>query len=170
MLFTKGLQETLKFDINPDTLNFLYFYLGYQKHQIPNLNTTGFWEISLTSQIILPKKITFMANYNLETSGGNYFYFVAEKPLYESLDVSFSKKFLNNLLSFSIFADDILNSTISAVASVGTPIQVINKNDTRRIGFSLNYKLPTKNKLINELSNTPTPVDLDDKKTNNLPK
>ena len=169
MLFTKGLQETLKFDINPDTLNFLYIYLGYQKHQIPDLNTKGFWEISLTSQIILPKKITFAANYNLSTSNGNYFYFVANKPLYESLDLSFSKKFMNNQLSISVFADDILNTAINSVSSVATPIQLINKRDTRRFGFTLSYKLPTKNKLAKEESNKQTPAQ-EDARLDNLQK
>ena len=146
----------------------MYLYLGYQKHQIPDLNTKGFWEISLSSQIILPKKITFAANYNLETSKGNYFYFVADKPLYESLDLSFSKKFLNDQLTISLFADDILNNTINAVSSVGTPVQLSSKNDTRRFGFTLSYKLPTKNKLAKE-TNTQNPTQ-EETRPSNLPK
>jgi hypothetical protein len=42
MLFTKGLTETLKMNVNPDTMNFLYVYGGYQYHQIPNVDTNGF--------------------------------------------------------------------------------------------------------------------------------
>ena len=60
MLFTKGLKETLKFDFNPDKINFLYAYAGYQLHQIPDVNTKGFWIINLMSQIVLPKDIKFI--------------------------------------------------------------------------------------------------------------
>ncbi|GAW89497.1 TonB-dependent receptor [Flavobacterium psychrophilum] len=42
MLFTKGLKETLKFDVNPDKINFLYIYTGYQIHKLPDVKTKGF--------------------------------------------------------------------------------------------------------------------------------
>ena len=35
MLFSKGLKETMKFEFNPDKINFLYLYTGYQYHEIP---------------------------------------------------------------------------------------------------------------------------------------
>ena len=91
MLFTKGLQETMKFDFNPDKINFLYIYTGYQYHQIPSLETKGFWSINLMSQVILPKEIKFIAEYGINTANGNYFYFVADKPFGNYLDLTFSK-------------------------------------------------------------------------------
>jgi hypothetical protein len=42
MLFTKGLDETLKINVNLDTMNFLYMYAGYQCHQIPNIDINSF--------------------------------------------------------------------------------------------------------------------------------
>lgn len=153
MLFTKGLAATMKMDINPDTMNFLYIYAGYQYHQIPNLQTKGFWSVNLSSQILLPKEIKFVANFGTSTTGGNYFYFVAQRPFYQSLDVSFSKKFLKNQLSLSVNIDDILNINRQEILPVGTSLTVFNRNDSRRFGFTVTYKIPTRNKLAKEEQN-----------------
>jgi hypothetical protein len=150
MLFTEGLTETLKMNVNPDTMNFLYVYGGYQYHQIPNVDTNGFWMINLMSQIVLPSDIKFVANYNYIFPKGNYFYFIATEPIRNSLDFTFSKKFLKDQLTLSVFADDILNKNRNGFNSFETPIQISSKQDTRRFGFSLNYKIPTKNKLAKE--------------------
>jgi Outer membrane protein beta-barrel family len=153
MLFTKGLEATMKMDFNPDKINFLYIYAGYQKHQIPGLDTKGFWVFNLSSQILLPKEIKFVANYRYNTTGGNYFYFIGTKPYNHSLDLSFTKKFLNNQLSLAVNLDDILDLNKQGFKTVGAPIEIENKYDTRRFGFTLNYKLPTKNKLAKENPN-----------------
>lgn len=150
MLFTKGLKETMKFDFNPDKINFMYLYAGRQLHDIPNVDAKGFWIFNVMSQIILPKDIKFVTNFSHITAKGNYYYFVAQKPFNESLDMSLTKKFLNNQLSVSINVDDILNSNRSLFNSYQTPLYLGSKNDTRRFGFSVNYKLPTKNKLAKE--------------------
>lgn len=150
MLFTKGLKETMKFDFNPDKINFMYLYAGRQLHDIPNVDTKGFWIFNVMSQIILPKDIKFVTNFSHITAKGNYYYFVAQKPFNESLDMSFSKKFWNNQLTVSINVDDILNSNRSIFNAYQTPLYLSSKNDTRRFGFSINYKIPTKNKLAKE--------------------
>jgi hypothetical protein len=49
-------------NVNPDTMNF-YMYAGYQYHQIPNVDTNGFWMFNFMSQIV-PEEIKFIANYN----------------------------------------------------------------------------------------------------------
>ena len=159
MLFTKGLAETMKMNVNPDTMNFLYVYAGYQYHDIPNVDTKGFWMFNFMSQLVLPKKIKFVANYNYIIPKGNYFYFIAVKPFRNSLDFSFSKKFLKDQLTLSIYADDILNINENAFNSYQTPLLISNKTDTRKFGFSLNYKIPTKNKLAKE-----TPILLNNEK------
>jgi hypothetical protein len=153
MLFTKGLTETMKMNVNPDTMNFLYVYAGYQYHQIPNIDTNGFWMFNLMSQILLPEKIKFVANYNYIVPKGNYFYFIAVEPIRNSLDFTFSKKFLKDQLTLSIYADDILNTNRNAFNSFETPLLISSKLDTRKFGFSLNYKIPTKNKLAKENPN-----------------
>ena len=150
MLFTKGLKETLKFDVNPDKMNFLYIYTGYQLHQLPDANSKGFWMFNLMSQILLPKEIKFVANYNYTTTGGNYFYYVSTQPYGHSLDLSFSKKFLKDQLSVSLNLDDVLNTNKQGFVPVGTPVLLENKYDSRRFGFTLNYKIPTKNKLAKQ--------------------
>ena len=150
MLFTKGLKETMKFDFNPDKINFLYLYTGYQYHQIPNLDTKGFWSINLMSQILLPKDIKFVTEFGINTAGGNYFYFIADKPFGNYLDFTFSKKFLKDQLTITLYADDVLNMNRSSFRPVNAPLLAYNKNDTRKFGFTLNYKLPTKNKLAKE--------------------
>ena len=153
MLFTKGLTETMKMNVNPDTMNFLYVYAGYQFHQIPNVDTNGFWMFNFMSQIVLPSKIKFVANYNYVVPKGNIFYFIAVEPLRNSLDFTFSKKFLKDQLTLSVYADDILNTNRNAFNAVATPLFISNKQDTRKFGFSVNYKIPTKNKLAKENPN-----------------
>lgn len=150
MLFTKGIQETMKFDFNPDKINFLYAYAGYQWHEFPDISTKGFWVINLMSQIVLPKEIKFVTNFSYISPKGNYYYYIADKPFNNSLDLSFSKKFLKDQLTVSVNADDVFNMNRSVFNTYGTPVSFSSKNDTRRFGFTVNYKIPTKNKLAKE--------------------
>lgn len=163
MIFTKGINETLKMDFNPDEINFLNIYVEYQKYKIDNLNADGFWSFNLLSQIILPKKINFTVNYNTSTTGGNYYYFINRKPFEEQVDITFSKKILSNNLSISIYANDIFNTNIQQLEAIATNINYQNKYDSRRIGFSLNYKFPSKNKIFKEEN-----ILLEDKKEEKL--
>lgn len=153
MVFTKSLKEMLKFDFNPDKINFLYLYTNYQKHEIPDLDNKGFWVFGGMAQIILPKDIKFTANYRHITKG-NYFYFEAIKPFNQSFDINLTKKFMNDRLTVSLYADDIFNQNKNYFNSVPpndlNPVLLSSKNDTRKFGISFNYKIPTKNKLAKE--------------------
>ncbi len=150
MLFTKGLAETMKMNVNPDEMNFLFVYAAYQLHQIPAIETKGFWVYNVMSQMVLPSKIKFVANFSYITAKGNYYYFIANKPFNNTVDLSLSKKFLKDQLSISINADDIFNSNRFVFNSYNTPLLLSNKMDSRRFGFSINYKIPTKNRLAKE--------------------
>ncbi len=150
MLFTKGLKETMKFDFNPDKINFLYMYTGYTLHQIPNINTKGFWNISLMSQLLLPWDVKFITEFVHVTKGGNFYYFQINQPFNQFVDLTFSKKFLKERMTVSLYFDDIFNQLESGLLPVDTPLFSYSKNDSRKIGFSINYKLPTKNKLAKE--------------------
>ena len=150
MLFTKGLAETMKMNVNPDEMNFLFVYAAYQLHQIPAIEIKGFWVYNLMSQLVLPSKIKFVTNFSYITAKGNYYYFIANKPFNNTVDLSFSKKFLKDQLSISINVDDIFNSNRFVFNSYNTNLLLSNKMDTRRFGFSINYKIPTKNKLARE--------------------
>jgi hypothetical protein len=150
MLFTKGLAETMKMNVNPDEMNFLFVYAAYQLHQIPSIETKGFWVYNLMSQLVLPSKIKFVTNFSYITAKGNYYYFIANKPFNNTVDLSLSKKFLKDQLSISINADDIFNSNRFVFNSYNTNLLLSNKMDSRRFGFSINYKIPTKNKLARE--------------------
>lgn len=150
MLFTKGLKETLKFDFNPDEINFLYLYVGHQKHILPDVESKGLWFFNAMSQIVLPSKIKFTANYNTSSTGGNYYYFENRVPFSHQFDVTFAKKFLDNNLSVSLYCNDIFNTNEQGFNALGTNLIYESKNDSRRIGLSLNYKISTKNKLAKE--------------------
>ena len=150
MLFTKGLKETLKFDFNPDEINFLYLYVGHQKHILPDVESKGLWFFNAMSQIVLPSKIKFTANYNISSTGGNYYYYENRVPFSHQFDVTFAKKFLDNNLSVSLYCNDIFNTNEQGFNALGTNLIYESKNDSRRIGLSLNYKIPTKNKLAKE--------------------
>jgi hypothetical protein len=150
MLITKGLAETLKMNVNPDEMNFIFLYAAYQLHQIPLIDTKGFWIYNAMSQLVLPSKIKFVANFSYITAKGNYYYFVGQKAFNNSVDLSFSKKFLKDQLSVSINADDVFNSNRFVFTAYNTPLLLSNKTDTRRFGFSITYKILTKNKLAKE--------------------
>lgn len=151
MIFTKPLSEIMKFNFNPDKINFVYLYAGWQKHEIPTIETRGFWMFNVMSQIILPKDIKFNANYFYLHPKGNYYYFVAEKPIGNSVDITISKKFMADRLNVSVFAKDIFNGQQMSFSSADTPkIYLGNKYDSRSFGLSVNYKIPTKNRLARE--------------------
>lgn len=150
MLFTKGLAETLKMDFNPDEINFMYLYAGNQKHDIPGLDTKSFWNFNVMSQILLPKKIKFTVNYTTSTTGGNYYYYSIEKPFGNQVDITFAKKFLSDNLSVSVYMNDILNKNRQEYGVTGTDLNYKSRNDSRRVGLSLSYKIPTRNKLAKE--------------------
>ena len=154
MIFTKPFSEIMKFNFNPDKINFLYLYAANQKHIIPNLDTNAFWMFNIMSQLILPKDIKLTANYFYIQPNASYFYFVSEKPIGNSVDITLSKKFDKDRLSVSVFANDIFNGQKMAFRSVESPyVRLNNKVDSRNFGFSLNYKIPTKNKLAKEAPN-----------------
>ena len=153
MLFTKGLKETLNFDFNPDEINFLYVYVSNQKHILDNVHSKGFWGFNLMSQVQLPSNIKFTATYNTTTTGGNYQYYNMREPFGQQFDVSFAKKFLSDNLAVSVYVNDLFNTNKQGLGAIGTDVVFETKNDSRRIGFSLNYKIPTKNKLAKEEEN-----------------
>jgi len=154
MIFSKPLSEIMKFDFNPDKINFMYLYAGYQKHDIKNLENNGFWIFNAMAQIILPKDIKLTANYSYLTPRAGYFYFTAEKPFNNSIDITLTKKFLDNRLTVSVFGNDILNGQVTQirtnVPNGGQSVFLRTKYDSRNFGISINYKIPTKNKLAKE--------------------
>ncbi|WP_223609055.1 outer membrane beta-barrel family protein [Chryseobacterium sp. OSA05B] len=153
MIFSKPMSEIMKFNFNPDKINFMYLYAGYQKHEIDNLNNKGFWIFNIMTQLLLPKDIKMTANYSYLTPKAGYFYFTADKPFNNNLDITLTKKFMNNRLTVSVFANDIFNGQVMQVYSnppEGQAVMIRSKYDTRNFGISINYKIPTKNKLAKE--------------------
>lgn len=154
MIFSKPLSEIMKFNFNPDKINFMYLYAGYQKHDIDNLNNKGFWIFNAMAQVILPKDIKLTANYSYLTPKAGYFYFTAEKPFNNNVDITITKKFMDNRLTVSVFANDIFNGQVMQIRSNppggGESVVLRNKYDSRNFGLSINYKIPTKNKLAKE--------------------
>ena len=101
----------------------------------------------VAQQASVVAKKTNMTPEIVKAAGINYQYFVNQYPFSKQLDATFSKKFYNNNLSFSIYVNDILNNNKQSLGAIGTDLSYDNKNDSRRIGFSLNYKIPSKNKI-----------------------
>ncbi len=151
MLFTKGLKETMKFNVNPDKMNFLYVYTGYQLHELPDNANKGFWIFNIMSQFILPKDVKLVMNYATMTKG-NWYYYRMEKPWMNSLDITLTKKFMNDRLTLSAFANDVLRTNKNAVTTLynNSNLYLGNNFDAQNFGISVNYKIPTKNKLAKE--------------------
>lgn len=152
MLFNTPFSELMKFNVNPDKMNLLYLYAGYQKQEMPDIKTKGFWVYSVMGQFILPKDIRLQANYNILTPRGNFYYFEIDKPLNNAFDLTVSKKFMSDRLNLSLYARDVFNQNKSVILarSVGGTVFTSNKFDSRSFGISVNYKIPTKNKLAKE--------------------
>ena len=155
MIFNTSLKEMFKFNFNPDKINFMYLYAGYQKHELPDIKTKGMWIFNAMTQFILPKDISLRLNYSYLTKNSNYYYFVTDKPFNHSLGINISKKFWNDNLTVSLYADDIFNTEeVKLHSIVSQPyVSMASKYDTRRYGVSFNLKIPTKNKLAKEDSN-----------------
>ena len=152
MLFTTPFSELMKFNVNPDKMNLLYVYAGYQIQEMPDIKSKGFWVFSLMGQFILPKDIRLQANYNVIPKGGNFYYFQIEKPLNNAFDLTISKKFMADRLNLSLYARDIFNQNKSVIVanSLDGKVFTSNKFDSRSFGITVNYKIPTKNKLAKE--------------------
>lgn len=151
MLFTKGIKEAMKFNFNPDKINFVYLYSGYQLHELEDNTNKGFWIFNVMGQFILPADIKLVANYSTMTKG-NWYYYHMEKPWMNSFDLTATKKFMNDRLTVSVFANDIFRWNENAVTSLynKSNIYLGNKFDSQNFGISVNYKIPTKNKLAKE--------------------
>ena len=149
MLFTKPFSEMMKFDFNPDKINFLYLYAGYQFQDIKVVvDKKGMWFFNVSGQFILPKGIKFAPSFTYGTKG-NYYFFQATQPIKNQVDLNLSKKFDGDRLTISVFANDILNGTRMDFKTVNTPTPIYLNNhwDSRTFGISVNYKIPTKNKM-----------------------
>jgi len=157
MIFTKSIKEIMgsMSRTNPDKVSFLYFFANYQLQRLPNITPNGLLYLNATAQIILPKGIKLNANYSFLPAKSGYFYLQIDEPMNNSLDISLSKKFMNNRLSVSLYVNDVLNTNKWAVRSIYQTPNVLmrGKNDTRAFGISVNYKIPTRNKLAKENPN-----------------
>ena len=149
-VFNHSLKEIFASNPNPDKYNFLYFFIGYQLQDMPDIKSNGFWIYNLTGQFILPKDIKMVANYSYVAPKGNYYYFDIKYPLNNSFDINLSKKFLKDRLSVSVFANDIFNQNRTRLQSIFGNVNIANNTDSRNFGFTINYKIPTKNKLAKE--------------------
>lgn len=162
MIFNKPFSEIMKFNFNPDKINFIYLYAGYQFQDISEIvDKKGMWFFNVSGQFLLPQGIKFTPNFSYSTKG-NYYFFQSTKPIMNRLDLNLSKKFNKDRVTVSLFANDVFNSSKMNFKTVNTasPIYLANKWDSRNFGFSINYKIPTKNKLAKvdqNLLNTEAP-------------
>ena len=157
MIFTKSIKEIMgsMSTINPDKVSFLYFFANYQLQRLPEIKPNGLWFFNLNAQIVLPKGIKLNANYSYIPANIGYFYFQTDKPLNNALDITLSRKFMSDRLNVSLYVNDVFNTNqMSARSIYQVPNVLIRyKSDTRTFGISVNYKIPTRNKLAKENPN-----------------
>ena len=106
------------------------------------------WIFNISGQFILPKNIKLNANFSYLTKG-NYYYFMPLYPINNSLDLTLTKKFNKDRLTVSLYANDVLNGTRMSFRTTNqNPGVILNSRyDSRSFGISVNYKIPTRNKL-----------------------
>ncbi|HAV02757.1 MAG TPA: TonB-dependent receptor [Chryseobacterium sp.] len=153
MIFTTPLSEIMKVNFNPDKINFVFVYAGYIKHEILGRDSKGLKVLNLMAQVILPYQVKMTANYNVLSKKAGFYYFESERPFNERFDLTFSRKFLNDKLTLSVFGNDLFNTQATQLHSTpvtGNSVFLYSKSDTRTFGLSVNYKIPTRNKLAKE--------------------
>ncbi len=153
MIFTTPLSEIMKVNFNPDKINFVFVYAGYIKHEIPGRDSKGLKVLNLMAQVILLYQVKMTANYNVLSKKAGFYYFESERPFNERFDLTFSRKFLNDKLTLSVFGNDLFNTQATQLHSTpvtGNSVFLYSKSDTRTFGLSVNYKIPTRNKLAKE--------------------
>ncbi len=153
MIFNTPLSEIMKVNFNPDKINFVFVYAGYIKHEIPGRDSKGLKVLNLMAQVILPYQVKMTANYNVLSKKAGFYYFESERPFNERFDLTFYWKFLNDKLTLSVFGNDLFNTQATQLHSTpvtGNSVFLYSKSDTRTFGLSVNYKIPTRNKLAKE--------------------
>ncbi len=153
MIFNTPLSEIMKVNFNPDKINFVFVYAGYIKHEILGRDSKGLKVLNLMAQVILPYQVKMTANYNVLSKKAGFYYFESERPFNERFDLTFSRKFLNDKLTLSVFGNDLFNTQATQLHSTpvsGNSVFLYSKSDTRTFGLSVNYKIPTRNKLAKE--------------------
>lgn len=151
-VFNTPFKDIMKMDMNPDKVSFIFLYGSYQIQQMDEIiNPKGYWTYNVMGQFILPKKVKFTANYTYLTKGNNMFFY-PNKSFYNTFDLSLSRKFNKDRMTFTLYANDVFNTNETNLKTINaTPYVFIrNKNDTRSFGLSFTYKIPTKNKLAKE--------------------
>ena len=157
MIFTKPIKEiknTIN-TINTGEVSYLYFYTNYQFQRLPDINPNGRWFFNLNAQIVLPKGIKLNANYSYTPANAGIYYYKTEKPMNNTLSITLSRKFMKDNLNVSLYAHDVFNTNKMVFRSIYQASNVLtsDKSDTRTFGISVNYKIPTRNKLAKENPN-----------------
>lgn len=99
-----------------------------------------------------------MLIYTIIPKGSAFFHYYMNQPISHTLNLTLSKKFLNNQLNISLFANDVFDTNrIYTHTQVSQPVYVSMKKSSRQFGISVNYKIPTKNKLAREEKSNLTP-------------
>ena len=72
-----------------------------------------------------------------------------------TLSITLSRKFMKDNLNVSLYAHDVFNMNKMVLRSIYQTSNVLtsDKSDTRTFGISVNYKIPTRNKLAKENPN-----------------
>ncbi|MGA9212764.1 outer membrane beta-barrel protein [Kaistella sp.] len=161
-IFSKPISEIIKMDVNPDKMNFLYFYTSYEIQELDKIvNPKGYWTYNVSGQFLLPSQVKLNLNYTY-LGKGNYYYFYPNKSLYNTFNVNLSRKFDKDRMTLTLFANDIFNTNETNLKTISSVPHVFirNKSDSRSFGLSFSYKIPTKNKLAKvdqNILNTETP-------------
>jgi len=157
MIFTKPIKEiknTIN-TINTGEVSYLYFYTNYQFQRLPDINPNGRWFFNLNAQIVLPKGIKLNANYSYTPANAGIYYYKIDEPMNNAMDITLSRKFMKDRLNVSLYVYDVFNTNKMVLRSIYQASNVLtsDKSDTRTFGISVNYKIPTRNKLAKENPN-----------------
>ena len=157
MIFTKPIKEiknTIN-TINTGEVSYLYFYTNYQFQRLPDINPNGRWFFNLNAQIVLPKGIKLNANYSYTPANAGIYYYKIDEPMNNAMDITLSRKFMKDRLNVSLYVYDVFNTNKMVLRSIYQASNVLtsDKSDTRTFGISVNYNIPTRNKLAKENPN-----------------
>lgn len=141
--------------IDIDKISFLYLYAGRTKTMISGMEyinpNRARWNYGVYSQFILPLDIRMNIDYYIGTKG-TYQIYDFTRPI-SSLEVIFTKSFLNKKLKASLAFEDIFNTSQSTIQTAyqNVNLQNYSKDDTRIIWMKLSYSFGRFEKNDNDL-------------------
>lgn len=153
-IISKGVKYVQDNSSSPDKLNYLYFNIAYNNHDVGdyvyNFERKPFWFYNINAQFNMPYQTKFIAQYS-RVSKGTYQIFDLIEPI-QFFNCSITKSFFNKKLKVLIGLDDLFNTNKIHGFSIFDNLNAYykEKQDTRMYNFRITYHFGNSKNVKNE--------------------